>query len=58
MTTEDEMIEWPHQLNGHGFQQTRGDGERQGSLACCSPWVTKSQTQLSYRRATTFKVQG
>ena len=56
-TTEDVMIEWPHRLNGHGFQQTRGDGERQGSLACCSPWITKSQTRLSYRKTTTFMVQ-
>ena len=26
-----------HQLNGHEFEQTLGDRERQGSLACCSP---------------------
>ena len=36
--TEDEMIEWHHQLNGHEFEQTLGDSEGQGSLACCSPW--------------------
>ena len=35
--TEDEMIGWPHQFNGHEFEQTPGDGEGQGSLACCSP---------------------
>ena len=34
---EDEMVRWHHQLNGHEFEQTPGDGERQGSLACCSP---------------------
>ena len=34
--TEDEMVGWNHQLNE--FEQTPGDGERQGSLACCSPW--------------------
>ena len=34
---EDEMVGWHHQLNGHQFEQTPGDGERQGSLACCSP---------------------
>ena len=44
--TEDEMVRWHHQLNGHGFEQAR-DGEGQGSLACCSPWVTKSQTRLN-----------
>ena len=30
--TEDEMIGWHHQLNGHEFEQTPGDGEGQGSL--------------------------
>ena len=34
----DEMVGWHHQLNGHEFGQTLGDGEGQGSLACCSPW--------------------
>ena len=34
--TEDEMVGWHHQLNGHEFGQTLGDGEGQGSLACCS----------------------
>ena len=34
--TEDEMVGWHHRLNGHEFQQTRGDGEGQESLACCS----------------------
>ena len=35
--TEDEMVRWHHRLNGHEFEQTLGDGEGQGSLACCSP---------------------
>ena len=39
--TEDEMIGWHHQLNGHIFEPTPGDGEGQGSLACCSPWDHK-----------------
>ena len=30
-----------HWLNGHEFEQTLGDGEEQGSLACCSPWGCK-----------------
>ena len=42
--TEDEVVGWHHQLNGHVFEQTPGDSEGQGSLVC---WVTKSQTQLS-----------
>ena len=37
-TTEDEMVGWHHQLNGHEFKQAPGDGDGQGSLACCSPW--------------------
>ena len=40
-TTEDEMVGWHHWLNGHEFEQTLGDGERQGSLACYSPWGCK-----------------
>ena len=35
--TDDEMIGRHHQLNGHEFAQTLGDGEEQGSLVCCSP---------------------
>ena len=38
--TEDEMVGWHHQLNGHGFGWTpRVDG--QGGLACCGPWGRK-----------------
>ena len=36
--TEDEMVGWHHQFNGHEFGQTLGDSEGQGSLVCCSPW--------------------
>ena len=39
--TEDEMVGWHHQLNGHEFEQALGVGDRQGSLACCSPWDCK-----------------
>ena len=35
---EDEMVGWHHQLNGHKFEQTQGDSEGQGSLACYSSW--------------------
>ena len=35
--TEDEMVGWHHQLNGHEFEQAPGDGKGQGSLACFSP---------------------
>ena len=33
--TEDEMVGWHHQLNGHESEQTLGDSEGQGSLMCC-----------------------
>ena len=36
-TTEDEMVGWLHQLDGHEFEQVPGVGDGQGSLACCSP---------------------
>ena len=32
------MDGWHHPLNGFEFKQTLGDGESQGSLACCSQW--------------------
>ena len=34
-------VGWHHWLNGHEFEQTVGDSEGQGSLACCSPWGPK-----------------
>ena len=41
------MVGWHHQLNGHEFEQTLGDGDGQGSLACCSPWgLTESDTAV------------
>ena len=40
-TTEDEMVGWHHQLNGHEFEQALGVGDGQGGLACCSPWGRK-----------------
>ena len=38
---QDEMVGWHHQFNGHEFGQAPGDGDRQGSLECCSPWGRK-----------------
>ena len=35
------MVGWHHRLDGHEFEQALGDGEGQGSLACCSPWGLK-----------------
>ena len=39
--TQDHMVGWHHQLNGHEFEQTQGDSERQEGLVCCSPWGHK-----------------
>ena len=39
--TEDETVGWHHQLHGQAFEQIPGDGEGQGSLACCCPWGRK-----------------
>ena len=38
---EDETAGWHCRLNGHKCEQTAGDGARQRSLACCSPWSRK-----------------
>ena len=40
-TTEDEMVGWHHQFNGHELGWTPGVGDGQGSLACCSSWDHK-----------------
>ena len=45
--TEDEMVGWHHRHNEHEFEQAPGDGDRQGGLACCSPWGHKESTRLS-----------
>ena len=37
-TTEDEMAGWHHQLDGHEFEWTLGDGDGQGGLVCCDSW--------------------
>ena len=39
--TGDEMAGWHHWLNGQEFEQTLGDGEEQGNLACCDSWGHK-----------------
>ena len=39
--TEDEMVGWHHQLDGHQLGWTPGDGNGQGGLACCGSWDRK-----------------
>ena len=40
-TAEHEVVGWHHWPSGHEFEQTLGDGEEQGSLACSSSWDCK-----------------
>ena len=44
--TEDEMVEWHNQLDGHEFEQALGVGDEQGSLACCSPCGLKESDTI------------
>ena len=47
-TTEDEMVGWPHWLNGHEFEQAPGVDDGQESLACyIVHGVSKSRTRLN-----------
>ena len=54
------MVGWHHQLDGHEFEQTLGDSEGQGSLACCSPRGRKEldmTEQMNYSNSECFKSQ-
>ena len=46
--TEDQVVGWHHQLNGHEFEQALGDCEEQGSLVCCSPWGHKESNMTEW----------
>ena len=39
--TEDKMVGWHHEINGHESEQTLGVGNEQESLVRCSPWGHK-----------------
>ena len=51
--TGGEKVRWHHQLDGHEFEQTLGDGEGQGSLHAAVHGVAKSRTRLSDGTTTT-----
>ena len=51
---EDETVRWHHRLNGHEFEQTRGDSEGQRSLVCCSPWGHKESNSKNNKVARAF----
>ena len=48
------MVGRHHWLNGHEFEQTQGDSERQGNLEFCSSWGCK-ETRLSEWTKTEMK---
>ena len=56
--TEGEMVGWHQRLDGHEFEQALGDGEGQGSLACCSPWGCResdtTEHLINHNRDTTL----
>ena len=47
-TTENEMVQWHHQLDGREFEQAPGVGDGQGSLTCCSPWGQKESDMTEW----------
>ena len=47
-TSEEEMVEWHHCLDGHETEQAPGVGDGQGSLACCSPWRDKESNTTEW----------
>ena len=49
------MVRWHHQLNGYEFEQAPGDGEGQGSLACCS---SKGRRELNMTEQLNNKKEG
>ena len=58
-TTEDEMVGWHHQLDGHEFEWTPGVGDGQGGLTHCSSWGYKGSDTTEWQNWTespcTFK---
>ena len=46
LMTEDKMVGWHHQLDGHEFEQAPGVGDGQGCLVCCDPWHRKKSDTI------------
>ena len=40
------MVRWHHQFNRYEFEQTPGDSEGQGSMACSNPWSHRAGYDL------------
>ena len=52
------MVGWHHRINGHEFEQTPGDSEGRGSLACCSPWGFKESDMTEQLKNKAMKTPG
>ena len=46
--TENKMVGWHHQLDGHESEQAPEVGDGQGSLVCCSPWGHKESDMAEW----------
>ena len=55
--TEDGMVEWHHQLNGHEFEQAPGVGDGQGGLACCDSWGCKESDMTEWLNWTELRLK-
>ena len=53
-TTENETVGWHHWFNGHEIEQALGDGDGQGSLACCSLWGRKESDKTEQQNNRLF----
>ena len=54
--TENEVVGWHHQLNGHEFEQAPEVVDKQGNLACCSPWGCKELDMTEQLNRTEYKL--
>ena len=54
--TENEMVGWHHQLNGHGLGKTPAPGDRQGGVACCSSWGHKESETTEQLNSTELRL--
>ena len=57
-TTEDEMVEWHHWLDGHEFKQAPGVGDGQGGLVSCGPWDLKESDTTEWLNRTPSWLSG
>ena len=56
--TEDEVVGWHHQLNGHEFKQTPGDSERQPGVLPCMGHKDSDTTEPLNNNHLTSNVSG